>query len=373
VSLYGQLSAAPLVVGDRLRIHAEKRRLYAEGPVDYKVIAAPAWAYRRWPAELVGVVAFQPSGARPGLVVSEWSDGAVVAIGADTGRVVWRRTVAEPAAGYAGRRTGAATVYEPPGLLTTHDAVIVTRGAQVAGYDPATGRPLWRLDRGCAAPDFTGPAVYATAACGDERGLRLYDAVTGQQVGDLTGAGATGGAATPWACAVGRSGCRLVTLRGATYAIGGWPGGGRNAGSGSGPGSLTMVPHAPAGDTGRGWLAGAVFVDGTADGSLRGIDAGTGSRVWSTAINGRAVGADERGVYVVTDRYALQVLDPRSGLEVSRVVLRRPAEREDWRPGYVYLHDGLVAIERLIGSASEPDTAYYYPDAPYVIAGVRSG
>src|SRR5439155_5691845 len=53
----GVLTSMPLIVDDRLRVYAEKRRVWADTPVNSRTELSPYWAYRRWPAEVVGVAA----------------------------------------------------------------------------------------------------------------------------------------------------------------------------------------------------------------------------------------------------------------------------------------------------------------------------
>ena len=50
-------------------------------------------------------------------------------------------------------------------------------------------------------------------------------------------------------------------------------------------------------------------------------------------------------------------MDAATGAEVSTVQLGfgRP-----WRPGYVYVHDGFVVLERVVGNQKSNDDGYYY-------------
>src|SRR5688572_22995239 len=54
---HAELRAAPLVVEGRLRVYAEKWRVWSDGPVGERYESTPYWALRRWPAQVVGVVA----------------------------------------------------------------------------------------------------------------------------------------------------------------------------------------------------------------------------------------------------------------------------------------------------------------------------
>jgi hypothetical protein len=234
----GSLQHAPLIVDGRLRVYAEDRRVWADDTVTARYETTPYWSYRRWPAQLVGVVSVE----RPvPYVIARWSDGVVTGIDARAGRIAWQKRIAPPDRdGYQGRRTGARTVYDPPGLYTAADEnLIIKDGNEATGYDPATGRRLW-----------TGG-----------RNLRLD--------------------------------------RDATFA-----------------------PAAEA----------------------------TGGR-------GTVLATDAGRVYLLTPDYRLVTRDAATGAELSAV---RLGAGRPWRPGYVYVHDGFVVLERLVGSPRENDDGYYY-------------
>src|SRR5262244_3322973 len=67
---FSELRAAPLVVEDRLRIYAETWRVWADAPVGERYESTPYWAFRRWPAQVLGVVTAQTI-AGP-MVVTQW-------------------------------------------------------------------------------------------------------------------------------------------------------------------------------------------------------------------------------------------------------------------------------------------------------------
>ena len=163
----GVLTSAPLIVDNRIRVYAEKSRVWADSPVSSRTQLSPFWAYRRWPAALVGVMAVE---SVP-VVVSRWSDGALVALDARTGRVAWRSRIS-PGGRYTGRRTGSATVYSPVGLYTARSAadgtpVVVADGR---AFDARTGRPLWTVPRGCDT--WTTATAYVVADCARDAELR---------------------------------------------------------------------------------------------------------------------------------------------------------------------------------------------------------
>ena len=180
----------------------------------------PFWSYRRWPEQVAGVIAGDgPTGP---IVVSQWSDGELVALDARTGRVAWRAAGTAPDDGYAGRRTGASTVYAPPGLHLAS----ASRGRDGArrhrSYRPARAgsghRPRVVAGRRCGRlPDrrtrhHRRPAgrrgrLRPTARGGvPGRGHRCGDPALAAR-GRRPGAGLSGICAAPTAApAVGRSG-----------------------------------------------------------------------------------------------------------------------------------------------------------------------
>ena len=112
----------------RLRVFADQRRVWAETPVTATEQVTPHWSYRRWPAEAVGVVAVERQFLWGGsaLVVTKWSDGAVVALEATTGTVIWQvhvsiRTPKRPtgAGVRARRRCTPRTACSPPSRPVT--------------------------------------------------------------------------------------------------------------------------------------------------------------------------------------------------------------------------------------------------------------
>jgi hypothetical protein len=230
VAWSGSLQHAPLIVDGRLRVYAEARRVWADATVTARYETTPYWSYRRWPAQLVGVVSVE----RPvPYVIARWSDGVVTGIDARAGRIAWQRRIAPPDRdGYQGRRTGARTVYDPPGLYTTAGrSLVIKDGDSMVGYDPATGRRLWT----------------------DRRNLRLD----------------------------------------------------REA----------------------------------------------------TRPRGRLLATRANRVYLLTPDHRLVTRNAATGAEVSAV---RLGAGRAWRPGYVYVHDGFVVLERVVGDPARDDDGYYY-------------
>jgi hypothetical protein len=343
---YGSLQSAPLIVDGRLRVYAEKRRVWADPDVTRKHPVNPYWSYRRWPGQLVAVVAVEPTPARPApIVVARWSDGTVTGIDARAGRIAWEKRIAptDPD-GYTGRRTGADTVYRPRGLYTTVDTLVVDSvGGAAGGYDPWTGARRWTSPASCdGGTGWTTPTAYVSR-CGDDLDIRTAN--TGARLGMWSGA-----EPTPWACAVGRSGCRMLTSGGANRRIG--PDG--------------AVADAPAAKPGTRFLVRDGYVESVRDTYVGVVDAVTGQSRWRVPLHGYVVGADDRLVYLVTTSHWLVGLDATTGWDRARVPL--PAGR-NWHAGLVHAAHGFVAVERLLGQPSDADGRYYYGMAPVALVG----
>ncbi|HET8659903.1 MAG TPA: PQQ-binding-like beta-propeller repeat protein [Micromonosporaceae bacterium] len=389
-----ELGRTPLIVDDRLRVFAGPRQVWADGPTAVHTEVTPYWSFRRWPQEVTGVV------LAPGVVVTEWSDGVLVALDTGTGEVRWR-TEPRPGArgGYAGRRTGAATVYAAPALAVAGSVVVNLDSAAARGYDSATGRLLWRRElAGCPGGGWSVPGGYALA-CAD---LVLLDPASGRELRRWRPPGAGDGwQAEPVACAVGRSQCRALRTQDSA--------GGRTQGWVVGAGGA--VTAAPALDSRTAWLAGDVVVEpvdavgspvpagsltpsapvgpSTSPGPSAGPSASAGSAggvgglvarrvdtgepAWTWAPGGSAdrspatvVAAGPDVLYLVTQERTLVGIDPASGRELARFPLDRwrniSATTPDWRPGHVYIKDRYLVVERLHprGDPAEDDNRYYY-------------
>ena len=210
---FSELRAAPLVIEGRLRVYAEKWRVWSDSPVGERYESTPYWAFRRWPAQVVGVISAQaPTGPT---VVTQWSDGQLIALDARHGTVAWRAQVAEPGRGYDGRRTGASVVYEPRSLVTARTGagpVLVVSGRDaVSAFDASTGAALWQrpMPGGCEPHAWTGHGVVVLPDCAGTT-LTLVRATDGTELGTWRPATGTD-RPQPALCELGRTECRLVT------------------------------------------------------------------------------------------------------------------------------------------------------------------
>ncbi len=358
-----RLPVAPLVVDGRLRVYAAQRQVYADRPVDHRHRTTPYWSYRRWPAELDGVVA---SGTT---VVTRWSDGLLVALDARTGRVTWRSEGPAPQRERVARRTGAATVWNPDGLLVTPAAgrsvVVAAGGDSLAGFDLADGRRLWRAgaDEGCHDPVGATPTgrVVSVDSCGGTVAVEFRDATTGTVATRWRPPG-TGEdlVVTPLGCGAGRSGCTGLRTGG--------PGDDAGRGWLLGDGEPVAAPVLDQPDA---VLAGAVAV-GIVDGVPVGREARTGTERWRRDdLPGARVLAVERDrVHLVTDANDLVTLDPAGGVQRSRFTLTAGSDGTSWAPGAAYAVDGYVAVERLRVPVDPEadDQRYFFTSEPVLLA-----
>lgn len=361
----GRTGVAPLIVDGRIRVYASRRQIRADAPLDAKTVYTAIWSLRRWPAQLSGVVA----GGR--LVISHWSDGALIAIDGLTGKIAWRVAAGE-SAGYSGYRTGASAVWAPRDLRLSGDSVLVTAGGRLSAYEVSTGTRRWVVSADCASSFTTagGQIVCRSAA---------YDVGTGAPV-----VGFPAGRYRPVGCGVASSAC--AGLR---------DGDGRGwLTTGPAPIRATTLDHQDSTVA-----AGVVFYpDGI---GLRAIDAATGEVVREYPAGAQVLGvtsgsrvpgeqkagsgvpdeqkagsavpseqaADGRVVLLTADRRLL-VVEPRGGAIFAEFPLAYDSEKRNWDPGLWQVADGYVAVERLAECGpNNPDTpGYYFSAVPVIIA-----
>ncbi|GAB4103769.1 PQQ-binding-like beta-propeller repeat protein [Micromonospora taraxaci] len=362
----GRLPVAPLIVDARLRVYAAHRQVYADRPVDGRYRTSPYWSYRRWPAELTGIVA---SGST---VVSRWSDGQLVALDARTGGVLWRADGPKPAPTSAVvRRTGAATVWEPRGLrladLPDGRTVLVVSGdAQARGVEVRDGRELWRVD----LPGSCRSDVGTTAAgqligldrCAGPATIEFRDALTGvvRERWRPPGGSSDELVVTPLGCRTGQSDCLALRTAG--------PGDAGGRGWLLGAGAPVAAPALdPAGVVLVGEQA-VVVLDGVAVGR----SARTGAELWRSADLGaaRVLAAQPGRVHLLTEVNDLVTLDPVTGAQLSRFPLNVGSDGTGWAPGAVAVADGYVAVERLRKPVDPDgdDQRYYYTGEALILA-----
>ncbi|MEV0326494.1 PQQ-binding-like beta-propeller repeat protein [Micromonospora echinospora] len=373
----GRFSTAPLIVDGRLRVYATTRQVWADEPVDDRQRNTPYWSYRRWPAQLSGVVAAGTT------VVSRWSDGRLVALDADTGRVAWQADAPAPQEGYTGRRTGAGTVWQPSGLHTTTGpggtVVVVVGDRQLQGTDLTTGRQLWRadVDPGCRTDVGTTVAgLLATLdRCAGSPVVEFRDATSGAVVERWSPPGAGAEViVTPTGCTTARSNCGGLHIAETGSAD---PGGGGAAGEDGGRGWLVdgRSPVAALGlDRAGTVLVGEVGVS-VVDGMVVARSALTGDELWRRADLGpgtTVVAAQPGRVHLLTGEKELVTLDPADGVERSRFRFTVGRDGTGWTPGLSYAAGGYVGLERLRTpvDAAGDDQRYFAMAEPVVLAAV---
>lgn len=351
---FSELRAAPLVVDGRIRVYAEKYRVWSDSPVGIRYETTPYWSFRRWPAQVVGIaLATTTSGT---LVVTQWSDGELVAIDARRGVIAWRDTapIAE-SRGYDGRRTGASVVYAPQSLITAAAAdrsvVVVTAPRQLIGFDAKTGARLWQRDlvKECEPAAWTGAGLVAVPDC-DGPTVTFYDVASGVDRGNWSSPNPEN-APTPGLCEHPRTECRVVTVGYKTWLLGV-------------DANLTSVPDLERGAQ----LAGerVIYQTGIGVAARRLTDR---DPLWSWQGRGQLISADSAGVYLLTEDRTVLALSPATGHLAA--VGCAAAPNEDWKLGHIYPAGTgtYLALERINkgAAASADDQAYYFGPRPVAL------
>jgi outer membrane protein assembly factor BamB len=353
--LYAQLLRTPLLVDGRLRVYGAQREVWAEQPATAKSSLTPYWSLRRWPAQLLGVVAVGTT------VVSLWSDGRLFGTDAHTGATLWHRSVSVgDGESYTGRRTGAATVYNPPHLTTLGALVVVGGGGArtTLALDAATGGDRWSAGS-CAGTLFSTADLVVCAG-----GSAWTGAGAPAAVGVPAGA-------QPFACGPASAGCAGYRAGGQAWLL---------------PGTAAATP-APALAAAGSWLVGDVVVGGQPDGTITGTALADGRELWrwtdhppathtrpaaqhSAPLVTEVIAAQDGVVHLLTPERDLITLDAATGAQRSRFSLVTTDTRA-FAVGHVYAAGGFVFIERLRTSAQprDADPAYYFPNPGVLAAG----
>lgn len=391
---FGELGAAPLIVEGRLRVFAEQRRVWAETPVTATRQVTPHWSFRRWPAESVGVVAVEPPflWGGPALVITKWSDGAVVALDSATGGVVWQvRVEPDPEETYRGRRTGGHAVYTPEGMFTALTAddgrsvLLVAGKDQVHAYDPFTGTQRWERsfagEPGCHRVDWTGETTYVVKnTCSTPAVLEIFDVATGAPLGQWRPPGASAGPGReanwftqPVGCQLGRSRCRLFRASAAADVISAADAAKGVQGIVADVWSLGVtgaIAPEPGVESDSPMVSGGVRVEPMLNGYVWAHARGTGELLWVSSRPMMLLAVDGSLAYLADRDRDLVAVDLATG-EVKSLLNPPPKYGTNWLAGHVYVHDGFLAIERLAsGRESDDDVHYYYAPNPVLLVGL---
>lgn len=398
-----RLNVAPLIVDGRVRVYAAKNQVRADGPVTAEQVYTALWSFRRWPEQLSAVVA---SGTT---VVSRWSDGKIVALDGRTGEVVWRAD-SPAASGYAGHRTGAGTVWAPPGLRLAADTLVVTQDQTLAGYDLGTGSVVWKTSApaGCSDGFTTTGGAYAcaTGAFDVSSGTPVtgWPAAPYQPVGCVTSgcAGFRDSAGQGWLATSARPRrAPVLDDPGATIAAGvvvtsvsapaALP-------SGSSSGTPSVVPS-PAASPERVPAASSASRSASPTGSPPGAAAGRpvataspvvvslgpgasasagvrpssassgavagravdGATLWITSGPARVLGESSGTVLLLSPENHLTGVEARTGAVRFAFPLAMKKDSTDWKVGLYHVTDGYLAIERLNEDGpDDPESPLYY-------------
>ena len=348
---HAELRAAPLIVDGRLRVYAEKWRVWSDGPVGERYESTPYWALRRWPAEVVGVVATETTGGP--VVVTQWSDGKIIALDARAGAVAWRAEVPITARGYDGRRTGASIVYEPRFLVVAHPpgrvVVIVTGADALRAFDATTGAELWWRSLGCQPDVWTSRGLVVVPAC-DTNAFTAVAAASGREVATRR-LPETGGRPKVALCRLGRSDCPVVTAGDRVWEL-------------TVDAGLVEVPPL---ERGAVLARDRILVyPGSTGVTARRLD--STSPMWRWTGKGRLIAADPVGVYLLSEDHTILGLNPlNGGLAVLGCASMEP--NEIWVVGHVHpTGDGYIAVERVTGApATGTDDEYYFGPRPVAL------
>jgi outer membrane protein assembly factor BamB len=352
---FSELRAAPLVVDGRLRVYAEQYRVWSDAPVGDRYETTPYWSFRRWPAQVVGVLLAPTSGGGT-VVVSQWSDGEIVAIDARRGVIAWRDTapIADSRT-YDGRRTGAADVYTPRSLITVRAPdrtdVLLTAPGQMIAFDASTGERRWQRDLGpdCEPAAWTGAGLVVVPACSSKE-VKFLDAGSGQDRGGWASPDPAT-APAPGLCEHNRTECRVVTVGFHTWLLGA-------------DGQLTSVPDLERGAQ----LAGerVIYQTGLGVAARRITDQ---DPLWNWQGRGQLIAADTAGVYLLTDDRTVLELSPATG-RLAGVGCAAESD-QNWQLGHVYPAGTgtYLALERVNrgASSSANDQAYFFGPRPVAL------
>lgn len=355
----GVLTSAPLILDNRLRIFAKEREVWSDGPASYHYERSAYWAYRRWPAQVTGVLLVDPPDPGRPIVVTAWSDGMLAAIDAEKGTVAWRAHGDPLAGSFTGRRTGAATVYTPPGLFISGPRV-VTVSQTIRGYQSESGEKLWEIaspiPAECRGTAFTNQAQLLVLDTCAQNVVRINTA-TGESLSTLPAS-----EAEPVSCTVGHSHCAAMRLTKDDRTTG-W------ILTDSEPPAAKLLAKPAA------TLAGPDIVLIPSPDSLAAVDLGTGQTLWSYRPPDpgpfRLLAADAAHTLILEPGGSMAALDSTSGALLIRTsILMKQEPKTSYAVSYVYTSGTHITLTRtnpdVPPSASDDD--YFFTHRPVLLA-----
>ncbi len=364
----GALAAAPLIYDDRIRIFAKKREVWSDNPASYQYERSAHWAYRRWPAQVTGVLLMHtapdnsPSHA---VVVTAWTDGALVGLDAEMGTVLWRADADPLAEDYPGRRTGGIAVYQPPGLFMSGTRFVTVGEESVRAFAAETGTQLWKalnpVVPECRGTDFsTLTHLYLLDTCTDS--LRRIDLASGAELAPVPATTAV----EPLSCVVGHSLCTAMRTTTDAGLKRGWRLTDRDpldSPTLSAPGSL------PASAT-------SIIVPSQASDSVSAVDPATGTPIWTwrpagPGITLRLLGADAVRTILLESDGNLVLLNTVTGkLLLSTTILRQNEPQRPYDVNLFYQSGAYLTLERTNPKVDpdEVDDAFYFTPRAVLLA-----
>lgn len=363
----GALASAPLIHDDRMRIFAKKREVWSDIPASYHYERSAHWAYRRWPAQVTGVLLMQmaPDNALShAVVVTAWTDGALVGLDAETGTVLWRADADPLAEDYPGRRTGGIAVYQPPGLFMSGTKFVTVGEESVRAFAAETGTQLWKVlnpvTPECRGTDFsTLTQLYILDTCTDS--LLRIDLADGTELEPMPAT-----AVEPLSCVVGHSQCAAMRTSDALAGRKGWrltdneP---LETPTLAAPGSLPAS-------------ASTTIVPTPASDSVSAVDVATGAPAWtwrppSPGSTLRLLAADPVRTVLLESNGNLVLLNTVTGrLLLSTTVLRQNEPERPYDINMFYQSGAYFTLERANQKAGpdEVDDAFYFTPRPVLLA-----
>jgi hypothetical protein len=117
-------------------------------------------------------------------------------------------------------------------------------------------------------------------------------------------------------------------------------------------------------------VSGDIRVEPMLNGYVWAHSRSTGTLLWTSSRPAILLTVDGTRAYLADRERDLLIVDLNTGV-VSTMIDMLPKYGTNWLAGYIYAHDGFLAIERLASTKeSDDDLHYYYKPNPVVLLGV---